>query len=213
MEFKRARTSQNREKRWEELINSTIELFHKIPYSKISLTDIAKNTSFTRANIYQYASSKEEIFLKIILKYFVSWVKYLEKETLNRNNIKLNDFINLWCKSVKRNKELFHLFILLKFVIEENVKLEPLTAFKADLSLHMKSLQSVIKNCLPNLSDKDVYRFFNAQYYFAIGVRSVSDPNEMQKKAHELSNSDYILPEFHDEYFDHLKIYLNGLLK
>ena len=213
MEFQRARTHQNKEKRWEELINSTIELFNKFPYSKISLTDISKKTSFTRANIYQYASSKQEIFLKIILKYFVSWIEYLERKTSGEKDIKLNHFLDIWCDSVEKNKKLFHLFILLKFVIEENVELDPLVKFKAELSCHFKSLQKVIKNCLPALSTSDVYRFFNAQYYFAVGVRSVSDPNDLQFKAHELSNSDYVLPDFYDEYYDHLKIYLNGLLK
>ena len=211
--FQRARTDQNKEKRWDEIIFSTIDLFKNTPYSKISLTDISKNTSFTRANLYQYVSSKEEIFLKIILKYFTSWIDFLDQETAEKKNITLDDFLSIWCKSVNKNKELFHLLILLKFVIEENVKLEALVKFKAELSIHFKSLQTIISRCLPKLSDKQVYQFFNAQYYMAVGVRSISDPNEMQKKAIELSNMDYILPNFYKEYHDQLKIYLKGLTK
>ena len=211
--FQRARTDQNKEKRWDEIIFSTIDLFKNTPYSKISLTDISKNTSFTRANLYQYVSSKEEIFLKIILKYFISWIDFLERETAEEKNINLDDFLSIWCNSVKKNKELFHLLILLKFVIEENVKLEALVKFKAELSIHFKSLQRIISKCFPKLSDKQVFQFFNAQYYMAVGVRSISDPNEMQKKAIELSNMDYILPNFYNEYHDQLKIYLKGLTK
>ena len=211
MNFQRARTDKNKEKRWDEIIDSTTELFEEFPFAKISLSNISKNTSFTRANLYSYVSSKDEIFLKILLKDFGSWVKHLEKKTKSKSDISSEEFIRIWCDSINEHKRLFHLFVLLKFVIEENVGLEPLIEFKTELTSHFKPLQSIISKCLPALSDKAVYDFFNAQYYFAVGVLTVSEPNKTQRNAHELSESDYIIPDFYDELKNHLRIYLSGL--
>ena len=211
MDFQRARTDKNKEKRWDEIIDSTTELFEEFPFAEISLSNISKNTSFTRANLYSYVSSKDEIFLKILLKDFASWVKYLEKKTKSKSNISSEKFLTIWCDSISEHKRLFHLFLLLKFVIEENVRLEPLIEFKSELTSHFKPLQTIISRCLPALSEKSVYNFFNAQYYFAIGVLTVSEPNKTQRNAHQLSDSDYIIPEFYDELKNHLRIYFSGL--
>ena len=211
MNFQRARTDKNKEKRWDEIIDSTTELFEEFPFAKISLSNISKNTSFTRANLYSYVSSKDEIFLKILLKDFGSWVKHLEKKTKSKSDISSEEFIRIWCDSINEHKRLFHLFVLLKFVIEENVGLEPLIEFKTKLTSYFKPLQSIISECLPALSEKAVYDFFNAQYYFAVGVLTVSEPNKTQRNAHELSESDYIIPDFYDELKNHLRIYLSGL--
>ena len=211
MDFQRARTDKNKKKRWDEIIDSTTELFEEFPFAKISLSNISKNTSFTRANLYSYVSSKDEIFLKILLKDFGSWVKHLEKKTKSKSDIDSEEFIRIWCDSINEHKRLFHLFVLLKFVIEENVGLEPLIEFKTKLTSHFKPLQSIISECLPALSPKAVYDFFNAQYYFAVGVLTVSEPNKTQRNAHELSESDYIIPDFYNELKNHLRIYLSGL--
>ena len=68
MDFKRARNKNNKAKRWNEIIHSAIHLFEKKSYAEITIKDIAKDTSFTRANIYKYISTKEEIFLEIIIR-------------------------------------------------------------------------------------------------------------------------------------------------
>ena len=110
MDFQRARTDKNKKKRWDEIIDSTTELFEEFPFAKISLSNISKNTSFTRANLYSYVSSKDEIFLKILLKDFGSWVKHLEKKTKSKSDINSEEFIRLWCDSINEHKRLFHLY-------------------------------------------------------------------------------------------------------
>ena len=38
------------------------------------------------------------------------------------------------------------------------------------------------------------------------------EPDEIQRKALELSGADYVIPDFYTELYNHLKIYLKGLL-
>ncbi|MDG1224895.1 MAG: hypothetical protein P8O00_09995, partial [Candidatus Marinimicrobia bacterium] len=65
---------------------------------------------------------------------------------------------------------------------------------------------------LPTLSEDKINSFVQAQYYFSIGILPIAEPDEIQKRALELSNADFIIPEFYSELNNHLKIYLIGLL-
>ena len=49
-----------------EIKKAASDLFDEVPYSEITLTTIAKRLSWTRANLYRYVSTKEEIFLDLI---------------------------------------------------------------------------------------------------------------------------------------------------
>ena len=71
----------------------------------------------------------------------------------------------------------------------------------------------IIKQAFPNLEQYDVISFVQAQYYFSVGILPVADPDDIQRKALELSGADYVVPDFYNELHNHLKIYLTGLLK
>ena len=81
MNFQRARNKQAKAERWDEIVNSTLSLFERTSYANITIKDIAQKTSFTRANIYKYISTKEEIFLEIILRDSKKWIAI---ETCNK---------------------------------------------------------------------------------------------------------------------------------
>tara|TARA_B100000497_G_C7668427_1_gene403187 strand:+ start:1162 stop:1809 length:648 start_codon:yes stop_codon:yes gene_type:complete len=210
MDFKRARNKNNKAKRWNEIIHSAIHLFEKKSYAEITIKDIANDTSFTRANIYKYISTKEDIFLEIIIRDSGKWINDLQKKTTN--NMEIDDFLELWCKTINKHKRLIQLFTLLPFVIEKNVSLENLTSFKSKFFKNLGGIYRVINQCLPSLSEDKINSFVQAQYYFSIGILPIAEPDEIQKRALELSNADFIIPEFYSELNNHLKIYLMGLL-
>ena len=41
---------------------------------------------------------------------------------------------------------------------------------------------------------------------------NLTDSDDLQKEAHELSEADYVIPDVYDELYNHLKIYLNGFM-
>jgi AcrR family transcriptional regulator len=210
MDFKRARNKNNKAKRWNEIIHSAIHLFEKKSYAEITIKDIAKDTSFTRANIYKYISTKEEIFLEIIIRDSGKWINDLQKKTIN--NMEIDDFLELWCKTTYKHKRLIQLFTLLPFVIEKNVSLEKLAVFKSKFFKNLEPMHYIIKQAFPNLKQDDKISFVQAQYYFSVGILPVADPDDIQRKALELSGADYVVPDFYNELYNHLKIYLMGLL-
>ena len=67
MEFIRARTNEQKQLRLDEIKNAARLLYEKMPFSKITLSLIASQLPFDRANLYKYFSSKEEIYLQILV--------------------------------------------------------------------------------------------------------------------------------------------------
>ena len=112
-----------------------------------------------------------------------------------------------------KHKRLIQLFTLLPFVIEKNVSLEKLAAFKSKFFKNLEPMHYIIKQAFPNLEQNYVISFVQAQYYFSVGILPVADSDDIQRKALEISGADYVVPGFYNELYNHLKIYLPGLLK
>ena len=64
-DYIRARSDEHKEERLSQIKEATAELFAIAPYSEITLTTIAEKLCWSRANLYKYVTTKEEIFLEI----------------------------------------------------------------------------------------------------------------------------------------------------
>ena len=61
--------------RQQEIIRACEELYETMEYEDISIKEIAKSTSICRSNIYNYYQTKDEIFLDILEKDYLSWTE------------------------------------------------------------------------------------------------------------------------------------------
>ena len=64
-DFVRARSEEQKQARMAEIKAAADELFCSVPYQEITLSTIAGRLSWTRANLYKYVTTKEEIYLEI----------------------------------------------------------------------------------------------------------------------------------------------------
>ena len=64
-DFMRARSAEQKEARMEEIKRAADRQFLERPYHEITLTTIAEQLSWSRANLYKYVTTKEEIFLEL----------------------------------------------------------------------------------------------------------------------------------------------------
>ena len=64
-EYIRARSDEHKEERMTQIKDATATLFESAPYAEITLTTIAEKLGWSRANLYKYVTTKEEIILEI----------------------------------------------------------------------------------------------------------------------------------------------------
>ena len=64
-DFIRARSSEQKSQRMSDIKRATAQLYRDFPYHEITLTTIAERLGWSRASLYKYVTTKEEIFLEL----------------------------------------------------------------------------------------------------------------------------------------------------
>lgn len=65
-DFERARSAEQKDVRVDEIMRVAKEMLVTQSFESISMSNLAKQLSFSRANLYKYFNSKEEIFLTLL---------------------------------------------------------------------------------------------------------------------------------------------------
>lgn len=187
MDFQRARSDEQKEIRIKQITKATLELYKTVKYEDITLAGIAKNLSFTRANLYKYISSKEEIFLYIIIEELIKWKDDLKNIFNNMENPDKETFATLWSESVYRNSMMIQTLSLLYTILEKNVPLDELVEFKKKLFTETGEVIGLLIKIFPKFTMETAFKFLQMQLYYAMGLYPTTNESEIQKKAIEIA--------------------------
>ncbi|MBQ3837542.1 MAG: TetR family transcriptional regulator, partial [Treponema sp.] len=129
-DFIRARSDEHKEERLSQIKEATAELFANCPYSEITLTTIAEKLDWSRANLYKYVTTKEEIFLEISAEKMAAYYNALLSAFPEGNNFTTDVIAEVWAGIVNANQDYMRYVSYLNPVIETNVTVERLAVFK-----------------------------------------------------------------------------------
>ena len=90
-----------------EIKKAASDLFDEVPYSEITLTTIAKRLSWTRANLYRYVSTKEEIFLDLIEDRMCAYYADLDAAFKEGCSYSLETTAEVWAGIIEANQRYF----------------------------------------------------------------------------------------------------------
>ena len=129
-EFIRARSHVNKEQRMSEIKEVTDTLFSSKPYSEITLTTIADQLSCTRANLYKYVTTKEEIFLEICTDKRNDYFAALKSAFPTDCDYSIEVYAEVWAGILNARKSYLDYYDILSSIIETNVTVPKLAEFK-----------------------------------------------------------------------------------
>lgn len=203
MDFKRARSDEQKEIRINQISEATIKLLKVKKYEDITLAGIAENLSFTRANLYKYISSKEEIFLHIILGEIRKWEKSLDENFKDVTDPDKDAFASLWAGLVYENKLMIETLSLLYTIFEKNVTVEKLADFKKKLFAETSKVVVLLTKIYPGFTMETAFKFLQMQLFYALGLYPTTNECEIQKKAIEIAGfHPFHTPNFIEELKD-----------
>ena len=99
-------------------------------FKEITLSDISRETSFSRPSIYNYFQTKEEIFLAIMEQEHRLWADDLKAIIENNSSMTADSFARHLSASVARREVLLKILCMNLYDIEEHSRLERLVSFK-----------------------------------------------------------------------------------
>lgn len=211
MDFQRARSQEQKDKRLDEIIDVACDQYARLSYDKISMASIAKELTFTRGNLYTYAATKEEIFLLVLIEDQRMWAGDIVNELKGRENMDIEDFAKLWAKVYYRHKRLLSLYSLMYSIIEKNVSVEKLTKFKQEFTGAALTVYDTLSKALPFLTQEMLYKFFMTQFHFLRGFYPATQDTEVQRQAIKKSGIPYVVPDFEGEFAEFVVMCLQSL--
>lgn len=212
MDFDRVRNAEQRKIRFEQIKNAAIKLFDEKQFHEITLANISKETSFTRGNLYKYISSKEEIYLLVIVDEIRDWIKDLNKHITSDMTNDIESFSIKWATITYQHQRFLKLISILFTILERNVSLEKLIEFKNEFAIETSRAFDAIRTAFPAWDNKKIRRFIDIQKHFAIGLYPTTTPAPIQREALEKSNMDFQFPDFIKEFSELIRftiVYLN----
>lgn len=126
----RARSDDQKEERLNQIKEAADSLFAQMPYTEITLTTIADRLIWSRANLYKYVTTKEEIFLEISAQKMATYFNALNSAFPEGNKFSPEVIAEVWAGILNANQDYLRYVSYLNPIIETNVTVDRLASFK-----------------------------------------------------------------------------------
>lgn len=170
-EFIRARSPEQKEQRLDEIKGAVRRQFSERPYHEITLTTIAEELDWSRANLYKYVTTKEEIFLLLTSDECDAYFEALLAALPEGRELSPAETADAWAKVADAHQEYFRLGDLLTTIVETNVTVERLMDFKRGYYAHVDEMREHLPQVI-GIEPEHVEPLLLAVYYHATGLVS-----------------------------------------
>lgn len=147
-DFKRARSCEQKEQRMAQIKAAAEGLYERMPYQEITLTAIAKELGWSRANLYKYVATKEEVFLGIVADKRDVYLAALLAALPTGCGFDNATIASVWSGLAAANRDFFRMNGMLFTVIETNVSVEKLVEFKRGYYDYLHQMEEQLSDVL-----------------------------------------------------------------
>ncbi len=183
-EFQRARSQEQKDERINEIKKAAAKQFQEKSYSDISMTSIASDLGWTRANLYKYIKTKEEIYLLLAEEKREEYINSLLSAIPEKSGYSNETLSEVWAEILKAHPLYIRYSDILITIIETNVSVDKLALFKKNYYESAARVTSRLKSLL-KITEEDAYSLFIAVHYHAIGIGGICTYNPLIQEALE----------------------------
>lgn len=183
-EFIRARSAEQKEQRLDQIKDAVRRQFATRPYHEITLTTIADELGWSRANLYKYVCTKEEVFLLLTADELDAYFDALLAALPEGCGLAPDVIAEVWAGIANAHQEYFRLGDLLSTIIETNVSVERLADFKGAYYGRVADMRERLPQIL-DMAPERVEPLLLAIYYHAVGFVSACWKNSLVAEALE----------------------------
>ncbi len=184
--------------RKEEIISACKTLYKDMSFKDITIMKIAESTSFSRASIYNYFETKEEIFLAILQKEYELWVDDLNDITDRHECMTKDEIADALAASLEKRALLLKLMSMNLYDMEENSREERLVEFKIAYGSSLKAVDDLLQKFCPDMDETARREFLYSFFPFIYGIYPYTVVTEKQKAAMNRANVGYTYYSIHD---------------
>ena len=156
--------------RREEIIEGCARLYETVSFKEITMKEISTAISLTRASIYNYFQTKEEIFLALLQREYERWTARLEKAREEHEKMSREEFARELAHSLEERQQLLKLLSMNLYDLEENCRFEGLVEFKVVYGRALAEVGNCLEKFFPEMTEEDRQDFLYLFFPFLFGV-------------------------------------------
>lgn len=167
----------------EEIIEGCARLYETVSFKEITMKEISTAISLTRASIYNYFQTKEEIFLALLQREYERWTARLEKAREEHEKMSREEFARELAHSLEERQQLLKLLSMNLYDLEENCRFEGLVEFKVVYGRALAEVGNCLEKFFPEMTEEDRQDFLYLFFPFLFGVYPYTVVTDKQRRA------------------------------
>jgi AcrR family transcriptional regulator len=207
-EFQRARRPEHKEERREAILAAARELAGERPVREISLGDIARRVGLAKSNLLRYFESREDVFLRLLLREWESWRISLT-ERLGSSAATADDVAATIARTIAERPLFCDLISEMSAVLERNVSVAAVRAFKSQSLDKVDDLAAVLAGRMPDLDGPRARETIAAALIITAGLWPIANP---APHVTAMYAQDPALTRAHVHFEDRLRALLSALI-
>ena len=196
--------------RKEEIINACKALYKDMSFKEITIMKIADATSFSRASIYNYFETKEEIFLAILQKEYELWVNQLNNIIDSNESMTKDEIAKALAASLEERRLLLKLMSMNHYDMEENSREERLCEFKVAYGSSLHAVDRLLQKFCHDMDEAARREFLYSFFPFIYGIYPYTVVTDKQKNAMKTAGVGYVYYSIEELAYNCAKKLLEG---
>ncbi|MEN4011802.1 MAG: TetR family transcriptional regulator [Bellilinea sp.] len=212
MSRSRAVSPAQKDARRARILAAAASLFDQADYPAVSMEQVARAAGVAKGTVFLYFETKETLFLNLVRDAFKAWFARLDS-ALESAPAPLTTlaFTRLVEASLRDQPALLRLIPILHPVIEHNVSLESIHAFKRMLLGHLLASGARIETRLEYLQPGQGAQLLNRLYALLVGLQNAANPAPLARQVIEQPGFELLRVNPLAEFTAMLNLYLYGL--
>jgi AcrR family transcriptional regulator len=208
----RARKEEDKEARRRHLLDEARTLYQATSYAEVKMADVAERAKLAKGTVFLYFPTKEALFLALLEELLFAWFERLEALLEHGEGRWTGPRVaRTVAESLEGEETLTRLLALLQTVLEQNVTVEQVRAFKERLLLAMTRAAALVERRLPFLQAGDGARFFIHLHALVTGLRQMADLAPVTREVLAAAHLAPLRVDFQGELTTSLTLLLRGL--
>lgn len=211
--WQRARSDAQKEQRKHALLGAASRLLAAHPIDEISLSGIARAANISKANVYRYFESREELFLRLFLDAADDWQRALVAR-LDRlaGSGDVSRVADALAQTTAEHEAFARLASVLATVLERNVSTEVVFDFKVRLISGAANVVVSVQAALPQLSLTSARELLQMLYFQSASLWPAAHPPPAVQAALERPELEGACVKFEPALRRSMEIAIAGLL-
>ena len=168
-----------------EILNACEKLYENMNFRDVTVKLIGEEISCSRPSIYNYFASKEEIFLRLFEREYLSWCEELEK--IGEGDVTPDALPGKLARSLEKRRLMLKLLAVNLYDMEENSRIERLVSFKKAYGKSAALLDGLLKKAFPGREAAERRQMLTAAFQLLHGVYPYAHATEKQKEAMDIA--------------------------